>query len=249
MAEEQNRVVKTYPDGVRATLTIDSQNGAILDYSIDNSNKQSSPATAVNLQPLENRVAALEAKPEAEHVDLNPLSERVAALESHLTTAQNMIDWLGGDLLRVTPMVPSEGKWVATRTFPLAVRLPEGLEARTIDKVDRSTKIFTFKLVGDGKNVPAHTPVLLFGKEKKEYVLSPEKASLSIDTGLMGTVMPLRPEQLDHNNFNYYALAPDGASASLKRLPATMTFPAYRAYIRLPKDYFEKPAETSATES
>ena len=40
MTEEQNRVVKTYPDGVRATLTIDSQNGAILDYSIDNSNKQ-----------------------------------------------------------------------------------------------------------------------------------------------------------------------------------------------------------------
>lgn len=83
MAEEQNRVVKTYPDGVRATLTLDSQTGAILDYSIDNSNKQpNAAAAAVNLQPLENRVAALEAKPEAEHVDLNPLSERVAALEN-----------------------------------------------------------------------------------------------------------------------------------------------------------------------
>lgn len=82
MTEEQNRVVKTYPDGVRATLTIDSQSGAILDYSIDNSNKQpNAAAAAVNLQPLENRVAALEAKPEAEHVDLTPLSERVAALE------------------------------------------------------------------------------------------------------------------------------------------------------------------------
>ena len=83
MAEEQNRVVKTYPDGVRATLTLDSQTGAILDYSIDNSNKQSNAdAAAVNLQPLEKRVAALEAKPEAEHVDLNTLSERVAALEN-----------------------------------------------------------------------------------------------------------------------------------------------------------------------
>ena len=82
MTEEQNRVVKTYPDGVRATLTLDSQTGAILDYSIDSSNKQASPATAVNLQPLANRVAALEAKPEAEHVDLNPLSERVTALEN-----------------------------------------------------------------------------------------------------------------------------------------------------------------------
>lgn len=37
---------------------------------------------SVDLQPLEKRVAALEAKPEAEHVDLNPLNERVAALEN-----------------------------------------------------------------------------------------------------------------------------------------------------------------------
>lgn len=37
---------------------------------------------SVDLQPLEKRVAALEAKPEAEHVDLTPLSERVAALEN-----------------------------------------------------------------------------------------------------------------------------------------------------------------------
>ena len=81
MAEEQNRVVKTYPDGVRATLTLDSQTGAILDYSIDNSNKQPNADAAVNLQPLADRVAALEAKPEAEHVDLSPLTARVEALE------------------------------------------------------------------------------------------------------------------------------------------------------------------------
>ena len=67
MAEEQNRVVKTYPDGVRATLTLDSQTGAILDYSIDNSNKQTNAdAAAVNLQPLEKRVAALENAPKGE---------------------------------------------------------------------------------------------------------------------------------------------------------------------------------------
>ena len=36
---------------------------------------------SVDLQPLEKRVAALEAKPEAEHVDLSPLTERVEALE------------------------------------------------------------------------------------------------------------------------------------------------------------------------
>ena len=67
MTEEQNRVVKTYPDGVRATLTLDSQTGAILDYSIDNSNKQpNAAAAAMNLQPLEKRVAALENAPKGE---------------------------------------------------------------------------------------------------------------------------------------------------------------------------------------
>lgn len=62
MTEEQNRVVKTYPDGVRATLTLDSQTGAILDYSIDNSHKQTNAAAVVNLQPLNERVTALEGK-------------------------------------------------------------------------------------------------------------------------------------------------------------------------------------------
>lgn len=37
---------------------------------------------SVDLQPLEKRVAALEAKPAAEPVDLTPLSERVSALEN-----------------------------------------------------------------------------------------------------------------------------------------------------------------------
>lgn len=36
---------------------------------------------SVDLQPLEKRVAALEAKPESEHVDLSPLTARVEALE------------------------------------------------------------------------------------------------------------------------------------------------------------------------
>ena len=36
---------------------------------------------SVDLQPLADRVAALEAKPEAEHVDLSPLTARVEALE------------------------------------------------------------------------------------------------------------------------------------------------------------------------
>ena len=58
MAEEQNRVVKTYPDGVRATLTLDSQTGAILDYSIDNSNKQPNAAAAASILGEDGKVKA-----------------------------------------------------------------------------------------------------------------------------------------------------------------------------------------------
>ena len=89
MTEEQNRVVKTYPDGVRATLTIDSSNGAILDYSIDNSNKQANAAATANIlgedgkirvELLPTEVAGGSA--EGGSVDLQPLEKRVAALEN-----------------------------------------------------------------------------------------------------------------------------------------------------------------------
>lgn len=58
MTEEQNRVVKTYPDGVRATLTLDSQTGAILDYSIDNSNKQTNADAAASILGEDGKVKA-----------------------------------------------------------------------------------------------------------------------------------------------------------------------------------------------
>ena len=79
MAEEQNRVVKTYPDGVRATLTIDSQNGAILDYSIDNSNKQPNAAAAASILGEDGKVKAdlLPDSCKGEHCEAQPLPSDV----------------------------------------------------------------------------------------------------------------------------------------------------------------------------
>lgn len=71
---------------------------------------------SVDLQPLEKRVAALEAKPEAEHVDLNPLSERVAALENapkvadksqEVTALQGDVSTLQGTVAEHTTSIAS----------------------------------------------------------------------------------------------------------------------------------------------
>lgn len=147
MAEEQNRVVKTYPDGVRATLTIDSKNGAILDYSIDNSNKQANAvATAVNLQPLTERVTALEKKEsvlgedgkvkadllpdscKGEHCEAQPLPsdvvrtadiENVVRKSELFDTAHNMI---------LPELIPeAEVKWLKGKGRPDKPETTEGV--------------------------------------------------------------------------------------------------------------------------
>lgn len=203
---------------------------------------------SVDLQPLENRVAALEAKPEAEHVDLNPLSERVAALESSLTTAQKVIDWLGGDLLRVTPTTPYGEKWCATRTFPFAVKLPGGIHAYALKKDQDLRKTTDFEMIGNGKDVPAYTPVVLVAKEKKEYVLSPAPYSAPIDTGLMGTLQPLTFEMRDHEKYKYFVLIPTSEGyPQYTIISPALVIPPYRSYLRIPKDYVYKPAEAAAT--
>lgn len=74
---------------------------------------------SVDLQPLEKRVAALEAKPEAEHVDLNPLSERVAALENapkvadksqEVTALQGEVSTLQGTVAEHTTSIASNDR-------------------------------------------------------------------------------------------------------------------------------------------
>ena len=74
---------------------------------------------SVDLQPLEKRVAALEAKPEAEHVDLTPLSERVAALENapkvadksqEVTALQGEVSTLQGTVAEHTTSIASNDR-------------------------------------------------------------------------------------------------------------------------------------------
>lgn len=90
---------------------------------------------SVDLQPLENRVAALEAKPEAEHVDLNPLSERVAALENaprvvdksqEVTALQGDVSTLQGTVAEHTTSIASNDRRITaleSRPAPESVNL------------------------------------------------------------------------------------------------------------------------------
>lgn len=90
---------------------------------------------SVDLQPLEKRVAALEAKPEAEHVDLNPLSERVAALENapkvadksqEVTALQGEVSTLQGTVAEHTTSIASNVQRITaleSRPAPESVNL------------------------------------------------------------------------------------------------------------------------------
>lgn len=95
---------------------------------------------SVNLQPLEERVAALEAKPEAEHVDLNPLSERVAALENapkvadksqEVTALQGEVSTLQGTVAEHTTNIASN---VQRITALESKTVPEGFDFGALTK-------------------------------------------------------------------------------------------------------------------
>lgn len=173
----------------------------------------------------------------------------IAELQSSLANAQKVIDWLGGDLLRVTPDIPTrDGKFAATRMFPFAVKLPGGIHAYAL-RTDRDlTKTIDFEMIGEGKDVPAYTPVFLMAKESKEYILSPTPYSAPIDTGLIGTLQPLTVEMRDHDKYKYFALVLNKkGEAQWMTVPNNkkIIIPPYRAFIRLPKDYVYKPAEAA----
>lgn len=190
--------------------------------------------------------------------DASVLSERLTSVvtsleevKSALAQSQKVIDWLGGDLLRVTPELPTrDGNFAATRMFPFAVRLPGKIHAYAL-RTDRDlTKTMDFEMIGEGKNIPAYTPVFLIAKESKEYILSPAPYSAPIDTGLMGTLQPLTVEMRDHDKYKYFALVLNKKGESQFLLVPNdkrIIIPPYRAFLRLPKDYVYKPAEEAAS--
>ena len=98
---------------------------------------------SVDLQPLEKRVAALEAKPEAEHVDLTPLSERVAALENapkvadksqEVTALQGEVSTLQGGISTLQGGISTLQGTVAEHTTNIAsnVQRITALESKTV---------------------------------------------------------------------------------------------------------------------
>lgn len=187
--------------------------------------------------------------------DASVLSERLTSVvtsleevKSALAQSQKIIDWLGGDLLKVTPTIPYGEEWCATRTFPFAVKLPGGIHAYALKKDQDLRKTTDFEMIGNGKDVPAYTPVVLVAKEKKEYVLSPAPYSAPIDTGLMGTLQPLTFEMRDHEKYKYFVLIPTSKGyPQYTIISGAIVIPPYRSYLRLPKDYVYKSAEAAAS--
>lgn len=247
MAEEQNRVVKTYPDGVRATLTLDSQTGAILDYSIDNSNKQANADAAVNLQLLTERVEALEKAPKGTAEDLKALKDSVEVMEKYYT---EIFLWAKHILLAFSSTSKIGDKYATGKCLPFAVELPEGVYAYTIDENQDLRNVTKYKLLGDGKYVPANTPVILMSAEKVSKNFRVVYSSKSVDSGLLGASDRAK-EGFDFNKFDYYYFrkAINAGFSKAEKFSDITTSSEYLVYFRVPKDYVYKPAEASATES
>ena len=152
MTEEQNRVVKTYPDGVRATLTLDSQTGAILDYSIDNSNKQPNAAAAANILGEDGKVKAdlLPDSCKGEHCEAQPLPsdvvrtadiEDVVRKSALFDTAHNMI------LPELIPEAEVAVKWLKGKGRP---DKPETTEGAIVGDEEDCTRYLSTDGAGTG---------------------------------------------------------------------------------------------------
>lgn len=184
--------------------------------------------------------------------DARVLSERLTSVvnsleevKSALAQAQKIIDWLGGDLLRVTTDVPTrDGHFAATRMFPFAVKLPGGIHAYALKKDQDLAKAIDFEMIGDGKDVPAYTPVFLMAKENKEYILSPAPYSAPIDTGFLGSTQTITPAMRDQENYKYYVFIQNKQGYGEFRQIQKYNITPFRAYFRIPKD---KPAEAAAS--
>lgn len=187
--------------------------------------------------------------------DASVLSERLTSVvtsleevKSALAQSKKVIDWLGGDLLRVSPGLPLDEGFVVTRIFPFAVKLPGGIHAYRLKKADDYSKGMDFEMIGNGKDVPAYTAVILIAKEKKEYLLSPAPYSSPIDTGLMGSLQPLTPEMRDHEKYKYFVLVLNKENKPQFTIiygNPGLVIPPYRAYLRVPKTPAPSSAETA----
>lgn len=170
-------------------------------------------------------------------MDTKPLVERVEALETQLQASQKVIDWLGGGLLTIKMIAPdaSQGKCYATRMFPYAVLLPKGIDAYKVENFSTAGSS-TLEIMGDGKTVPAYTPVVLIADKPGTYNLSPIPYTAPIETGLMGTLQPLASDKLDNDKFNYYIMTVKNNKITWIAVGEEYTLSPYRAYIRAPKN-------------
>ncbi len=94
-------------------------------------------------------------------------------------------------------------KYASGKNLPVAVELPEGVYAYTIDENQDLRNVTKYKLLGDGKFVPANTPVILMSDKSHSRNFKIVFSSKSFDSGLLGPT-DLEEEGLDFDKFDYY---------------------------------------------
>lgn len=133
--------------------------------------------------------------------------------------------WTIEEVVQVT--IDIDGSRYATRCFPFAVRLPEGLTAYIAEPPTRDM----VKLVATGSDiVPAHTPVVLFADREAAVsftcpILYDNNDTPLSPNALMGT-RAIRPAP-----FSAYVLGTEPSGTQFYRLSPTVDMPANLAYL------------------
>ena len=244
-ADLGSMIIRAIPTNPKPLEPVADQIKKLLALSQSNPNSSTSTET-VNLQPLTDRVVALESAQRG-------IIERVQIIERDLEKVSrksqlgNFYNHYSKFKVATKDYDYKKGISITPVCLPLSVNLPEGIVAHTVDfDADQDLRKPTvFKIVGNGKYVPAFTPVILISEKSAKFNLNPViDSEPPINTGLFNStnLIGSSTDFIDNDNFNYFVINMSGRllprsieTANNADIPPTLVM------YRLPKNYTYEP--------
>ena len=245
MREALNMVIPVFPTTPKPIEPVADQIKRLLALSQSNPNSSTSTET-VNLQPLTDRVTSLESTQRG-------IIERVQIIERDLEKVSrksqlgNFYNHYSKFKVATKDYDYKKGISITPVCLPLSVNLPEGIVAHTIDfDADQDLRKPTvFKIVGNGKYVPAFTPVILISEKSAKFKLNPViDSEPPINTGLFNStnLIDSSTDFIDNDNFNYILINPAGRLLPRSgELANEVDISPTSVMYRLPKNYTYEP--------
>ena len=244
-ADLGSMIIRVIPTNPKPLEPVADQIKKLLALSQSNPNSSTSTET-VNLQPLTDRVVALESAQRG-------IIERVQIIERDLEKVSrksqlgNFYNHYSKFKVVTKDYDYKKGISIIPVCLPLSVNLPEGIVAHTIDfDADQDLRKPTvFKIVGNGKYVPAFTPVILISEKSAKFNLNPViDSEPPINTGLFNStnLIGSSTDFIDNDNFNYFVINTSGRLLPRNsELVNNADIPPTLVMYRLPKNYTYEP--------